>query len=366
MGSIFSKTEQGMNQDRILFDEYVNTDRFHDLSGKVVAITGTSANSLGFYLAEVAIRKRAKLVLLLNRDSDSSKEGQRDLEKMLANETNKTQLRAIACDLMDFDSVKQAGKEVNEVVKEHGGLDVFIANAGIMAKADLRTDAGFDIQMQTNQISHFLLTSIVYPSLVKAGKTRGDARIVMHSSGARFFPNKDLEQKYFQKSEAGKLGGNRIFWDFFGRGGPWTRYHMTKLSNACFAMAMHHRLKKLPQSNNIMALAADPGVASSGLYGNASSGDGAMSGLMARLLMGTGQSTANGSLSAAMAAFSPQALSGDFWAPKQMQTGPPIKTIEEASEVDHEAREKLTLTKANQENAWKWCEEALDIKFEVL
>ena len=365
MGSIFSK-EKDINEDRILFDEYVNTDRFHDLGDKVVAITGTSVNSLGFYLAEVAIRKNAKLLLLLNRDSKSAKEGQQGLENIVAATPQcNTEIKAITCDLMDFKSVRQAGMKVNEIAKQHGGLDVLIANAGIMAKSDQRTGEGFDIQMQTNQVSHFLLVSIVYPMLELAGKTRGDARLVMHSSGARFFPNKHLEQKYFQKCQPGTLGGDRMIWDFVGNGGPWTRYHMTKLSNACFAMAMHHRLQKLPQKNNIMVLAADPGVASSGLYGNATSGNGAMSGLLARMIMGTGQSTANGSLPAAMAAFSPQALSGDLWMPKQMQKGPPIKAIEEASDVDHKAREKLTLTKANQENVWKWCEEALEIKFEV-
>jgi len=365
MGSIFSK-ENDMNQDQALFYEYCNTDRFHDLNDKVVAITGTSANSLGFFLGEVAIRKNVKLLLLLNRDSETSRAGKEGLEKILADNADyKTEIKSIKCDLMDFHCVKDAGKQVNEITKQYGGLDVLICNSGIMAKNDERTDAGFDIQMQTNQISHFLLVSIVYPMLELAGKNRGDARLVMHSSGARFFPKKNLEQKYFEKCKPGTLGGNRMMWDFLGRGGPWTRYHMTKLSNACFAMEMHHRLKKLPQTNNVMALAADPGVASSGLYGSATSGNGAMSGILARLLMGTGQSTADGSLPAAMAAFSDQALSGDFWAPRFQRKGAPIKTIEETSDVEHKSREKLTLTTANQENVWKWCEEALDIKFQL-
>ena len=84
------------------------------------------------------------------------------------------------------------------------------------------------------------------------------------------------------------------------------------------------------------------------------------------MLSSMGQSVENGSLPAAMAAFSPQALAGDLWAPKfQEKGGPPVKVIEERSDVDRKAKEILTLTPANQKNVWKWCEEALNIKFDV-
>jgi hypothetical protein len=63
--------------------------------------------------------------------------------------------------------------------------------------------------------------------------------------------------------------------------------------------------------------------------------------------------------------FSPQALNGDLWAQKFQHYGFPIKAIEETSDVDHQAKEVLTLIKSNQENVWKWCEEALEIRFDV-
>ena len=47
MGSVFSKSADQINQDHALYEEYVNSDRFKDLSDKVIAITGTSVNSLG-------------------------------------------------------------------------------------------------------------------------------------------------------------------------------------------------------------------------------------------------------------------------------------------------------------------------------
>jgi hypothetical protein len=79
-----------------------------------------------------------------------------------------------------------------------------------------------------------------------------------------------------------------------------------------------------------------------------------------------GQSVDNGSLLVAMAAFSPQALGGDLWAPRfQQKGGPPIKMIEEQSYVDRKAKEILTLTPKNQKNVWKWCEEALNISWKI-
>ena len=43
------------------------------------------------------------------------------------------------------------------------------------------TNDGYDVQMQTNHLSHFLLTSSVMESLKDAGDARGESRVVQHS-----------------------------------------------------------------------------------------------------------------------------------------------------------------------------------------
>ena len=85
-----------------------------------------------------------------------------------------------------------------------------------------RSFPGYDTQMQTNHLSHFLLTKELLPLLNKAANSRGEARVVNHSSGARSFPSTPLHAKYLGKN-GGNLGGNGNSM-LFG-GARWQRYH---------------------------------------------------------------------------------------------------------------------------------------------
>ena len=64
------------------------------------------------------------------------------------------------------------------------GLNVLCNNAGVMALGDKATTDGYDLQMQTNHLSHFLLTKELWPLLEKKG---ADARVVNHSRFAMLF-----------------------------------------------------------------------------------------------------------------------------------------------------------------------------------
>ena len=79
---------------------------------------------------------------------------------------------------------------------------------------DKRTSDGYDLQIQTNHLSSFLLCRELLPVLKQASETRGEARIVNHSSGARnakLGMNKSLkghlDGTYFEKHPEGALGG---------------------------------------------------------------------------------------------------------------------------------------------------------------
>ena len=198
---------RGDDLDETLYNEYMKDEsKLPKLENKVVAITGTTTG-LGFHLARTAIVKGAKAVLLLNRASERAKQSETKLQEQY--NTNKTTtVASIACDLMDLANVKEAALLVNDIAKEHSGLDVLCCNAGVMMMNDTRTKDQFEVQMQTNQLSHVLLMHLTWESIKLAAETRGEARVVFQSSGARNTPPSNLQAKYFEKCEPMTLGGD--------------------------------------------------------------------------------------------------------------------------------------------------------------
>ena len=86
-----------------------------------------------------------------------------------------------------------------------------------MAFPDLATDDGYDLQMQTNHLSHFLLTRLLFPLLETKAEAAGEARVVNHSSMAAWYPGTRLGERYLGKN-GGNLGGDvcflvDIFWE---------------------------------------------------------------------------------------------------------------------------------------------------------
>ena len=204
-------------------------DALPSLSGRCFAITGTTSGT-GYFTCEAAIKKGAAALLLLNRDSGRSDSSAAKLQEITRSTGNPTVLTQVSCDLQSFASVVKAAAEVNVLAAQYGGLDGLINNAGVMAVPDKRTADGYDVQMQTNHLSHFLLTNLVMSSLEAAADARGEARIVQHSSGARgMLPGMAeaghsgmLEAKYMQQCEPGTLGGNELPACF-------NRYHQVSL-----------------------------------------------------------------------------------------------------------------------------------------
>ena len=101
-------------------------------------------------------------------------------------------------------SVRKAIEEIIETCPE--GIDVICNNAGVMALTDIATEDGYDIQMQTNHLSHFLLVCDLFKLLEKTAEEKGESRIVNHSSVARLTVKK-LKKEYLEKN-GGNLGGN--------------------------------------------------------------------------------------------------------------------------------------------------------------
>jgi len=155
-----------------------------DMTGKVVVITGTTSGT-GFVCARETAKKGASVVLL-NRKSVRSQSALKELTESVPG----GKYDAVDCDLQSFDSVKSASARIKST---YNVIDVLVNNVGVMALKDEATVDGYDVQMQTNVLSHFLLTSELFP-LIKKSR---EARIVNHSSMARL--GGPLVSDYFEK-----------------------------------------------------------------------------------------------------------------------------------------------------------------------
>jgi NAD(P)-dependent dehydrogenase (short-subunit alcohol dehydrogenase family) len=129
-------------------------------------------------------------------------------------------------------SVKKAAEAIRKESPE--GIHVMCLNAGIQAYEDKATIDGFDVQVQTNHLSHFLLTSLLWDLVLKAAETSGEARVVTHTDQARKNPKKNFAPSYWVKKGGGRGGG----------GGRWVRDQQSKLANLLFAYELGEVAKK--------------------------------------------------------------------------------------------------------------------------
>lgn len=308
----------------------VMQEHSQDMTGKVVAITGTTSGT-GYVCAREVARKGAT-VLLLNRESERAGKALQSLQEEVPGAT----FEAMACDLQDFASVRSAAAAITSKLEV---LDVLVNNAGVMALTDQATKDGYDVQMQTNVLSHFLLTSELFALLKKSAQ----GRVVTHSSQARL--GGPLKAEYFGKN-GGKLGGDGSEEENQSFSGPrWERYHQTKLANAVFTYSLKEKLEEKGISH-VLSLLAHPGLARTKLQVTTAA-DGGMEGDSPLMLQA--QSAEDGATGIIRASMDPASKSGDFYGPTAGWQGFP----------DLLEPEELLTDPANAKVNWEGCERAV-------
>jgi NAD(P)-dependent dehydrogenase (short-subunit alcohol dehydrogenase family) len=282
---------------KTLYLDEVIKNHTQDMTNKVAAITGTTSGT-GFVCAR-EIAKLGGTVLLLNRESERSAASL----KLLKDEVPQGKFFAINCDLQDFASVRNA---ITEIKSNYDTLDVLCNNAGVMALEDLATRDGYDIQMQTNCLSHFLLTKDLFPLL----KNSRESRVVNQSSMAR--TGGPLEMKYFGKN-GGHLGGDGTEEENTSFSGPrWERYHQTKLANCAFTYGLKQKLEA-HDITHIKVLLAHPGLALTNLrFTTANTGGMDIN----SPIMENAQTAEDGALGIIRACMDKDAESGNFYGPQ--------------------------------------------------
>jgi NAD(P)-dependent dehydrogenase (short-subunit alcohol dehydrogenase family) len=105
---------------------------------------------------------------------------------------------------------------------EHGHLDALINNAGVMACPRASTVDGFELQIGTNHIGHFLLATELLELIGEGG------RVIALSSAGHRFADVDLDDPNFERSEYE----------------PWVAYGRSKTANALFGVEADRRLRE--------------------------------------------------------------------------------------------------------------------------
>ena len=124
------------------------------LTGHVALITGCSSG-IGIETAR-ALYATGVTLYLTARDLAKAKS---TLPDIIASD----RVHLLKLDLMSLDSVRACA---TEFLSKSQTLNIFIANAGVMACPEGKTKDGFEIQFGVNHLAHFLLFNLLKPTLL--------------------------------------------------------------------------------------------------------------------------------------------------------------------------------------------------------
>jgi len=197
------------------------------LEGKVVVITGANTG-IGKYTALDMSRRGAKVVLLC-RNVEKGEEAAEEIRKETEGEVIVHRL-----DLSSLQSVRECAEQLGNSLEK---VDILINNAGVMACPEARTTEGFEMQMGTNHLGHFLLTNLLLPLLKRAAP---GARIVNVSSMAHQSGTMQWDDLNWEKTPYSAIGA----------------YSQSKLANILFSTELARR----GEGSGVTVYSLHPGV----------------------------------------------------------------------------------------------------------
>ena len=255
--------------------------------GKVAIVTGANSG-LGF---EIACGLAAKGATLLIAGRSEAK----GLDAV-ARIVDLAPKAVVAFDLLDLADMASVRAFAARVGNAHPRIDILVNNAGVaMTPRRETTKDGFELQLATNYLGHFLLTSLLLPNLLRSAA----ARVVNQSSlghrlGPIDFDNLQGEHKY-STSKA---------------------YGQSKLAMLLFARELERRSEE--NGWPLLAMPVHPGFSKSNLMVNGPRHGGVRNPFYDLIDIATplfGQSTARGAEAALFAATSPDAKGGQYYGP---------------------------------------------------
>lgn len=197
------------------------------LTGRRMLVTGGTAG-LGLETARVLAAHGAQVVITAR---DPAK-AERATAAIRASAAPGAKVEVRELDLASLASVHACAERL---LAEGQPIHVLFANAGVMACPQGRTSDGFETQIGTNHLGHFVFVNKLASLLVRGAP----ARIVVTSSAGHRISDVDLDDPNFERTP----------YD------PWIAYGRAKTANVLYAVELDRQLK----ARGVRASAVHPG-----------------------------------------------------------------------------------------------------------
>ncbi len=196
---------------------------------RICAVTGANSG-VGFQTARGLASSGARVVLVCRSAARGQAAAQRIRQEI---GTADLQLR-----IVDLSSLAQVRQLARQLTGELDRLDLLVNNAGVYRARLERTEDGFERTLAVNHLSHFCLTRLLHPLLL-----RGSGRVVNVSSEAHRAGN--LQRRSLEDILRGRVSYN-----------GWQAYADSKLANVLFTRELAARYG----SEELTAVAVHPGL----------------------------------------------------------------------------------------------------------
>lgn len=201
-----------------------------DLSRKVMIVTGGNGG-LGYESVKVFAENNAEVVLACRNITKGEA-----AKKEILNSYPNAKIDVMNLDVANFSSVRNFAEEFKN---KYNRIDVLMNNAGIMMTPYSLTVDGFESQMATNHLGHFLLTGLLIDLIINTPKSR----VVNISSIAH---------------KKAKLPLDDIFYLDKKNYSPMKAYRTSKLANLLFTQQLQRAFYSIDTES--IAVSAHPGV----------------------------------------------------------------------------------------------------------
>lgn len=259
-----------------------------DQTGTVVVVTGANSG-VGLHASKALVRHGAHVVMAC-RDLGRAQDA---LAAVSTEGPGRAEI--IQLDLADLESVEAFAKELAD---KHAVVDTLINNAGVMAGQRQSTAQGFEMQMGTNHLGHFVLTAKLWPLLIAAPAPRVISTSSLAARGGNLTPVMD---------EALLIDPHPY--------SAFNVYSNTKQATLLFAQELHRRSEDARA--RVSSIAIHPGISATNLFTRQMQSLGL--GAFARVANGAGRVVLQSPKAAAQAtvraATDPTIASGDFVGP---------------------------------------------------